>query len=161
MPHRLDAAHATLRVDIGVAADRDRAMGAAGVDCRTRARNHLFFCNRGRQCAICGGGAFQCTGRIVEQSAGPRLVEMLVHVDKARQHQLSAKREDLGAIVGQRRADLGNAPIAADPDVERLERRRPEAQDAAPTKYQGTAHVRSFPSLRVGTIPPHKKPRAI
>jgi hypothetical protein len=68
LDHRLDAANAGLRIDIGVAADRNGAVGAARLDGSAPARDHLFFRDRGRQRAVGGSGALERAGGIIEQS---------------------------------------------------------------------------------------------
>ena len=147
LDHGLDAAHAGLRIDIGMAADGDGAMSAARLDRSARPRDHLLLRDRRRQRAIGRGSADQRAGGIIEQRAGPRLVEMLVHIDQTRQHQLPVHCENLCIALGQRRPDLGDASVATDSDVEKFRRGRAKAQNSSTADHQRTAHVAPINSV--------------
>ena len=116
--HRLDTARLRVRIDVGVAADRHSAARKARFECTRSARQDALFGHSRREGLIARKRAGNIASRVLDQPAGTRFIEVLMHVDETGHHQFATEFDLLVRLADrQSRSNPGNAAISPNLDL--------------------------------------------
>ena len=116
--HRLDTARLRVRIDVGVAADRHSAACKARFECTRSARQDALFGHSRREGLIARKRAGNIASRVLDQPAGTRFIEVLMHVDETGHHQFATEFDLLVQLADrQSRSNPGNAAISPNLDL--------------------------------------------
>ena len=116
--HRLDTARLRVRIDVGVATDRHSAARKARFECTRSARQDALFGHSRREGLIARKRAGNIASRVLDQPAGTRFIEVLMHVDKTGHHQFATEFDLLVQLADrQSRSNPGNAAISPNLDL--------------------------------------------